>query len=139
MFQVLGANLHPTPGPAPLRGGELIKKLRFMRSNDLTNLNFLIINYQMGNLNVQAVTHAAHCFQETGMARVYFNRVAQPADVDIECARVFGVFGFPHQFEKELPLHHLTVVFHQEAQKTHLARGEAHLLAKAPHLFMLEI
>ena len=51
-------------------------------------------------LRIQAVAHAADGLEKARVARVFFDGLAQPADMHIQGAGIAGVFGVPHLAEQ---------------------------------------
>ena len=67
------------------------------------------------------------------VAEIDFDGAAQPADVHVQGARIFGVGRVPGLAEERLALHHLAGMLHEDAQERHQARGQAGLAAADAH------
>ncbi len=64
-------------------------------------------------LYVEPVTQPPDGLQELRLARVGFDCLAEPADVHIQCAGIFGVLRAPHLSEKLLAFQDFVRVLHE--------------------------
>src|SRR5262245_26901296 len=90
-------------------------------------------------LFIEFVSHPSNGEDPFRLAIIFFHRLSQATDVNVDRSRSDESFSSPHAVEELIPVQHATGILDQETKQLEFLQGQFHRLATYKNLVSGEV